>query len=717
MELHFSGQSDNCPDAGLGKEKKGMKFETKFGDSVVTIESGRLAKQASGSVVVTMGETVILATAQASQEKREGIDFLPLTVDYQERFYSVGRIPGNFFRREVGRPSEKETLTSRFIDRPCRPLIAKNWTYETQVIAQALSVDDKYDPDLLAMLGASAALFISDIPFNGPIAGTRVARVGGRLTVAPTQSQLEEADLVLIVAASDEAVVMVEGGAKEANEADILEAIFLGQKAVAPLLDMQRKLRESCGKPKRAVPEVTHDDELIKKIKADYQNDMLVALTTPEKQIRHQKVSDLGAKVKEALTENYPDSASDISLAVHELEGEILRGLILDKGQRIDGRGLTDVRPIECQVSCLPRAHGSAIFTRGETQSLGVATLGTSYDDQRLDTVIGDSSKTFMLHYNFPPYCTGEVKRLGAPGRREIGHGALAERALRAVMPNHDSFPYTVRVVSEILESNGSSSMATVCSGALALMDAGVPIKAPVAGVAMGLVVDGERVVVLTDILGDEDHLGDMDFKVAGTKDGITAVQMDIKISGVTREIMTRALAQAREGRLHILAAMAKTLKGPRKEISQYAPQTTIIEINPDKIKDIIGPGGKIIKSIQAETDTRLEVEDSGKVIIYAPSQEKAQAAVEAVRRYTLSPEVDKIYSGRVVKIVDFGAFVEILPGTDGLVHISQLSPERVQRVSDVCKEGDVFDVKVLGIDKAGKIRLSRRAVIEEGGR
>ncbi|MDR0548461.1 MAG: polyribonucleotide nucleotidyltransferase [Deltaproteobacteria bacterium] len=694
-----------------------MKVETKFGDSKVTIETGRLAKQAAGSVVVTMGETVILATAQASQETREGIDFLPLTVDYQERFYSVGRIPGNFFRREIGRPSEKETLTSRFIDRPCRPLINKNWTYETQVIAQALSVDEKYDPDLLAMLGASAALTLSDIPFDGPIAGTRVARVDGVLVVAPTQAQLEQADLVLIVAASEDAVVMVEGGAKEAKEADILEAIFLGQKAVAPLIELQKKLAQELGLPKRPVLEIVRDEALIAKVKEDYRPAMLEALTTKEKQPRQRKIHEVAVSAKTELSEAYPEGAADIAFAVHELEGDILRGLILDQGQRIDGRSLTEVRPIHCEVSYLPRAHGSAIFTRGETQSLGVVTLGTSYDDQRLDTVIGDTTKAFMLHYNFPPYCTGEVKRLGAPGRREIGHGALAERALRAVIPAHDAFPYTIRVVSEILESNGSSSMATVCSGTLALMDAGVPIKAPVAGVAMGLVVADDKVVILTDILGDEDHLGDMDFKVAGTKEGVTAVQMDIKISGVTREIMGQALAQAKDARLHVLAAMVKTLKTPRLEVSQYAPKTMVIEINQDKIKDVIGPGGKIIKAIQAETDTRLEVEDSGKVTIYAPSQEKALAAVAAVRLHTQAPEVDKVYTGRVVKVVDFGAFVEILPGTDGLVHISQLANERIQRVSDVVREGDVIDVKVLGIDKSGKIRLSRRALLEEGYR
>ncbi|MDR1110867.1 MAG: polyribonucleotide nucleotidyltransferase [Deltaproteobacteria bacterium] len=690
-----------------------MKIETKFGEATLSIESGKIAKQASGSVLVTLGETVVLATAQASNDKREGIDFLPLTVDYQERFYSVGRIPGNFFRREIGRPTEKETLTSRFIDRPCRPLIAKGWTYETQVIAQALSVDDKYDPDLLAMLAASAALTVSDIPFDGPIAGTRVARVGGGLVVNPVQAQLAEADLVLIVSSSPEAVVMVEGGAHQVPESVLLDAIFVAQEAVRPLLDIQLEFRKALGKPKRPVPEITVDQALIEKVKNAYREDMRQALTVKEKMPRHAQVSALKARAKAELAEAHPEGGADISSAIHQLEAEILRGSILSEGRRIDGRTLTQVRPIDCEVGYLPRAHGSALFTRGETQSLGVATLGTSYDDQRLDTVIGDTSKSFMLHYNFPPYCTGEVKRLGAPGRREIGHGALAERALRTVLPSRDKFPYTIRLVSEILESNGSSSMASVCSGTLALMDAGVPISAPVAGVAMGLVVEGDNVVVLTDILGDEDHLGDMDFKVAGTMTGVTAVQMDIKIKGVTRDIMTRALAQAKDARLHILECMSKSIRAPRTEISQYAPKTYMMEINPEKIKDVIGPGGKIIKSIQAETESRVEVEDSGKVTIYAPNAEKAEAAAEAVRRYTQSPEIDKVYTGKVVKVLEFGAFVEILPGTDGLVHISQLANERVQRVSDVVREGDIIDVKVLGIDKQGKIRLSRRAVLE----
>jgi polyribonucleotide nucleotidyltransferase len=468
------------------------------------------------------------------------------------------------------------------------------------------------------------------------------------------------------------------------------------------------------GKEKRLIEPIVRNEEVIAKIKADYREDMLAALTTAQKMERQKKVSDLHKKVDTELSESYPEEGSAISEALHELEGEVLRGLILNEGRRIDGRSLTQVRPIDCEVGYLPRAHGSALFTRGETQSLGVVTLGTSYDDQRLDTVIGDTSKTFMLHYNFPPYCTGEVKRLGAPGRREIGHGALAERALKSVLPSHEKFPYTLRVVSEVLESNGSSSMASVCSGTLALMDAGVPISAPVAGVAMGLVAEGDKVIVLTDIIGDEDHLGDMDFKVAGTRKGITAVQMDIKISGVTKEIMTRALTQAKEGRLHILDAMAKAIKAPRGEISQYAPKTYVLNISPDKIKDLIGPGGKIIKSIQAETESRLEVEDNGKVTIYAPNAEKSNAAAEMVRRYTLVPEIGRIYAGRVVKVMEFGAFVEILPGTDGLVHISQLAHERVQRVSDVDREGDTIDVKVLDIDRQGKIRLSRRAALDE---
>ncbi|MFH1134764.1 MAG: polyribonucleotide nucleotidyltransferase [Pseudomonadota bacterium] len=690
-----------------------MKVERDFGAAKLSLETGRMARQASGAVTVRCGDTIVLVTAVATEDQRVGIDFVPLTVDYQERFYGVGRIPGNFFRREVGRPSEKETLTSRFIDRPCRPLFPKTWNYETQVIATALSVDDDYDPDILAMVGASAALQLSDIPFNGPIAGAKVVRVDGVFVVNPTQAQIEAADVTMIVAASRDAVVMVEGGAAEVEEGELLEAIFMAHKEIQPLLDMQDELKAALGKPKRLPPEAVRNEELFQAIKTTYARDAREALTISGKMERHKAFDLVRDKALAEQAERFPDGAGEIKAAFHELEREVLRGMILNENKRIDGRGFKEVRPISCEIGVLPRAHGSALFTRGETQSLGVATLGTTLDDQRLDAVIGDSSKSFMLHYNFPPYCVGEAKMLRAPGRREIGHGALAERAIRAVLPKESDFPYTIRVVSEIMESNGSSSMASVCSGSLSLMDAGVPMKSPVAGVAMGLVVEGDQVAVLTDILGDEDHLGDMDFKVTGTRQGVTAVQMDIKIKGVTKEIMSRALDQAREARLHILGIMDQTINTPKTEVSPYAPKTTVIQINPEKIKDIIGPGGKMIKSIQSETETRIEIEDSGKVTIYANNGDRAEAAVKAIRRLTQEAEVNQVYLGKVVKIMDFGAFVEILPGTDGLVHISQLSHERVQRVSDVVREGDEIMVRVLGIDKQGKIRLSRKAALE----
>ncbi|MDR1165553.1 MAG: polyribonucleotide nucleotidyltransferase [Deltaproteobacteria bacterium] len=695
-----------------------MLVETKFGDARLSIETGKLAKQAAGAAVVTMGETVVLATAQASQDTRDGLDFLPLTVDYQERLYAVGRIPGNYFRRELGRGSEKETLTARVIDRPVRPLITKAWTFETQVICQALSVDDKYDPDMLAVLAASTALTLSDIPFQGPIAGARVCRVDGELIVAPTQAQVALADISLIVVSSKDAVVMVEGGAKEAPEEEILKAIFLAKDAVQPLLKLQLELQKAAGKEKRAPKEVVRDENLKRAVGEKYREKTLAALVTPEKAERQKKLGALKEEIKADLGADLPPERTDISEAFKELEAQILRDMILKEERRIDGRSFTQVRPIDCEVGFLPRAHGSAIFTRGETQSLGVATLGSSFDEQRLESLIGDTTKTFMLNYNFPPYCTGEVKRLSSPGRREIGHGALAERAIRAVMPSSEKFPYTIRVVSEIMESNGSSSMATVCAASLSLMDAGVPLKDAVAGVAMGLILSDEKVAILTDILGDEDHLGDMDFKVAGTREGVTAVQMDIKIQGVTAAIMEQALKQAKEGRLHILDRMAKCLSAPRTVLSPYAPKMVVIEIPTEKIKDVIGPGGKIIKSIQAETETRLDVEDSGKITIFAPTQEKADAAVDAIRKRTDPrsnlPTVGKNYEGKVVKIMDFGAFVEIMPGVDGLVHISQLARERLRAVRDAVKEGDVIVVKVLEIDKSNKIRLSRRAVLEE---
>jgi polyribonucleotide nucleotidyltransferase len=691
-----------------------MKVEKKFGAATLTIETGRMARQASGAVTVRCGDSMVLVTAVGTTDQRGGIDFVPLTVDYQEKFYGVGRIPGNFFRREIGRPSEKETLTSRLIDRPCRPLFPKTWNYETQIIATALSVDEHYDPDILAMIGASAALEISDIPFQGPIAGARVVRTEGELVVNPTQSQVEESDLNLIVACSREAVVMVEGGSQQVSEGEILEAIFLVHKELQPILEMQEELKAGVGRPKREAPVKERNEELIKLVKERYQDQAREALTIPAKLERHERFDQIRDAALESLAEEHPEGEGDIKEAFHELERDIMRGMILNDKRRIDGRAFDEVRTVTTEVGVLPRAHGSALFTRGETQSLGVATLGTSYDDQRLDAVIGAETKSFMLHYNFPPFCVGEARMLRAPGRREIGHGALAERSIKAVLPAEEEFPYTMRVVSEILESNGSSSMASVCAGSMSLMDAGVPIQAAVAGVAMGLVVEGDEVAVLTDIIGDEDHLGDMDFKITGTSDGVTAVQMDIKITGVTKEIMGRALEQARKARLHILDKMGETISRHREEVSRYAPKTTTIEINPEKIKDVIGPGGKMIKSIQTETQTRVEIEDSGKVTIYAPDSEGAESAIRAIKRLTQEPEVDQVYMGRVVKIMDFGAFVEILPGTDGLVHISQLANERVQKVSDVVSEGDEILVKVLGIDTQGKIRLSRKAVLED---
>jgi len=691
-----------------------IKVEAQYGSAALTIEAGHIARQASGAVTVRCGDSVVLVTAVATNEQRTGIDFIPLTVDYQERFYAVGRIPGNFFRREIGRPSEKETITARLIDRPCRPLFPEGWNYETQVVATVLSVDEFFDSDLLAMIGASAALEISDIPFQGPIAGMRVALVDGELIVNPIQSQIEASKLNVIVAGSRDAIVMVEGGALEVDEATLLEAIFKAHEAIQPILDIQEKLKAVLGKPKRSPAPIQRNEAFIAMVKDRYRAAAREALLTPGKMERHARFDRLREQTAEELSGEYPDDAAKIGTPFEELEREVLRELIIKERRRIDGRGLTEVRPITCEVGVLPRAHGSALFTRGETQALGVTTLGTSHDDQQLDTLIGESSKSFMLHYNFPPFSVGEARRAGPPGRREIGHGALAERTIKAIVPDQEAFPYTIRVVSEVLESNGSSSMASVCVGCMSLMDAGVPILNPVAGVAMGLVMEGDQTIVLTDILGDEDHLGDMDFKVAGSRKGVTGIQMDIKVSGVSRETMKAVLDQAREGRLHILDEMKKAIAVPRAELSEYAPKTTYIDINPDKIRDVIGPQGKVIRALQTETDTRIEVEDDGKVTIYALNTRDAERAIKKIRELTQEAEVDQIYRGKVVKVMDFGAFVEILPGTDGLVHISQLSHERVKQVTDVVNEGDEILVKVLGIDKQGKIRLSRKAVLEE---
>ncbi|MDD3990719.1 MAG: polyribonucleotide nucleotidyltransferase [Desulfobacterales bacterium] len=686
-----------------------------IGGRTLSIQTGKVAKQASGAAVVQYGDTIVLVTVVAAHETRDA-GFLPLTVEYQEKIYAAGRIPGNYFRREIGRPSEKETLTARLIDRPIRPLFPKGWRYETQVIATVLSMDRENDPDMLALIGASAALELSDIPFAGPIAAVRVGRIDGELVANPSLPDLEGSDINIIVAGSATGVVMVEGGADIASEEDMLEAIFFAHAQMQPIIAMQEELCQSCGRAKRPYIVPTPEAALAERL-AELNGDRLRnALTVPEKMARHEAVRTAKAEIVAALEPELAERKNEIAEILDDLQKKISRDLILKEGQRMDGRRFDEVRPITCEVGILPRPHGSALFTRGETQVLGVLTLGSGQDEQRVETLSGEEFRPFMLHYNFPPFSVGEVKRLGGPSRRDIGHGGLSTRALERVLPDKENFDYTIRLVSEVLESNGSSSMGTVCAGTLALMDGGVPIKAPVAGIAMGLVKSDDQVVVLTDILGDEDHTGDMDFKVAGTDEGITALQMDIKIHELSREILQQALAQAREGRLHILKTMLTALKAPRGKISPYAPCITTIDINPDKIRDIIGPGGKVIRALQSETNTKIDIDDSGTIKIAAVSKEDGEAAIERIRALTMEPEVGQIYEGKVVKVMDFGAFVQILPGTDGLVHISQLSNQRVTKVTDVVKEGDTLRVKVLEITRDGKIRLSHKVLLEEEG-
>jgi len=678
------------------------------------VETGRIAKQANGSAVVTLGETVVLVTAVSTDQIREGIDFLPLTVEYQEMSYAGGRIPGNFFRRDMGRPGEKETLTSRLIDRPLRPLFPDNYHYETQVIATVLSTDKENEADVLAMLGASTALEISDIPFAGPIAGVRVGRVDGRFIANPTLSEQVESDINLIVACNRSGILMVESGSLFVSESDMIEAIFFGQEIMQPMLDMQEDLKHEIGKPKRVIPTETVNEELRKKVSEIGTPLLQDVVTTADKMLRQEKGRQAHNKIQDALNETHKDMESEVSEAVHDLEKKMIRQMILDEGKRIDGRAFTEVRPIECVVGLLPRVHGSALFTRGETQAMVLTTLGTEKDEQRMESIYGDHFRSFILHYNFPPYSVGEAKRLSGPGRREIGHGALARRALVPVLPQNEDFKYSIRIVSEILESNGSSSMASVCGGCLSLMDAGVPVKEAVAGVAMGLVSDGNKVVVLTDIIGDEDHYGDMDFKVTGTRDGITALQMDIKIEGITREVLEKALDQAKEGRVFILDEMNKAISKSRDQISEYAPIISTVKIKPEKVRVLIGPGGKTIREITNTSGARIDVDDEGTVTVASADREISDAAIKMINEIIQEAEVDKLYMGKVVKIMDFGAFVEIFPGTDGLVHISQLARERVEKVTDVLKEGDEVLVKVLEVDNNGKIRLSRKAALGE---
>jgi polyribonucleotide nucleotidyltransferase len=691
------------------------KVELDFHGRPLSIEVGRMAKQADGAALVRYGETVVLVTAVAAKDLKLDTDFLPLTVDYQEKTFAAGKIPGGFFKRE-GRPSEKEILTCRLIDRSIRPLFAEGLRCETQVIATVLSADRENDPDVVAMLGTSIALHVSDIPFNGPLAGVRIGRVDGQWVMNPTQSQLEESDVDIFLSGSRDAIVMVEGGAQIVPEGEILEALFAGQEAIQPLIQIQEQIRREIGKPKRHVPLAHLDEAVAHRVEDLALTKLRQALEIPEKLERYKRIAEVkGEVVPQALAE-FPDKQKDIKGAFEELKRNVFRGLVIQKERRIDGRGLKDIRPITCEVEVLPRTHGSALFTRGETQALVVTTLGTTSDEQRVDALIGEHFKKFMLHYNFPPFSVGEVKFLRGPGRREIGHGNLAERALVPVLPAEEGFPYTIRIVSEILESNGSTSMATVCGGSLSLMDAGVPVSAPVAGIAMGLIKEGEHVRVLSDILGDEDHLGDMDFKVAGTADGVTSLQMDIKIGGVNRDIMSQALHQAKEGRLHILGVMNSALPSARTSVSGHAPRIITLKVKPDKIREIIGPGGKVIRGIIEATGVKMDVEDDGTVTIASIDEAASRKAVEMVQRIAAEAEVGRIYKGTVRKIVEFGAFVEILPGTDGLIHISQLAPERVRKVSDVLKEGDEVMVKVLDIDRQGKIRLSRKEALQETG-
>jgi polyribonucleotide nucleotidyltransferase len=692
-----------------------QRVEIEFHGQPLTVETGRMAKQAGGAALVRLGESVVLVTATALLTAREGIDFFPLTCDYQEKTFAAGKIPGGFFKRE-GRPAEKEILTSRLIDRPLRPLFPKGFRCETQVIATVLSHDRENDPDVLSLLGASTALVLSDIPWNGPIAAVRVGRAGGRFVINPTTSQLATSDMNVIVAGSRDAIVMVEGGAHMVPEAVLLDALFTAHEALQPLITLQENLQRLVGKPKRGVPPLAQDPDLERRVRDAALPGLKAALARSAKQERYDALDQARDEVVKRLGGDTPEGAKRVTGVFDHLKKDVVREAIVLQGRRLDGRGLADVRPITCEVEVLPRTHGSALFTRGETQALVVATLGTSSDEQRVDALIGETYKKFMMHYNFPPFSTGEVKFLRGPGRREIGHGALAERALAPVLPSEEDFPYTIRIVSEILESNGSSSMATVCGASLSLMDGGVPVKAPVAGVAMGLIKEGDEVRVLSDILGDEDHLGDMDFKVAGTEAGVTAVQMDIKIGGVTRAIMQQALEDARRARLHILGIMGQTLSRPRGELSAHAPRIVTIHIKPDRIRDLIGPGGKMIRSITEETGVKIDVEDDGTVLVASSDGEAMKKAIDKIRSVTAEAEVGKIYRGTVRKIVDFGAFVEIFPGTDGLVHISQLANERVHKVSDVLKEGDVISVKVLEVDRSGKIRLSRKDALKEQG-
>ncbi len=691
--------------------------EIEWGGRPLRLETGRIARQADGAVLATYGETSVLATVVAAKEEKPGVDFFPLTVNYQEKTFAAGKIPGGYFKRE-GRPTEKETLTSRLIDRPIRPLFAPGFRNETQIIATVLSHDMENDPDIVAMIATSAALTLSGIPFLGPIAAARVGYIEGQYVLNPRIDEMSVSSLDLVVAGTSDAVLMVESEAKELSEDVMLGAVMFGQKNFGPVLDAIIKLAERAAKEPWELKQ-EDDAELLAQVRSAAESDLREAYAIAGKQERRDRV----AAIKETVVANLVPAEDDgtvaakVASAFKEVEKDVVRSSILETGRRIDGRDLETVRPIVCEVGILPRTHGSALFTRGETQALAVATLGTGEDEQYVDALQGTYKETFMLHYNFPPYSVGEVGRMGSPGRREIGHGKLAWRAIHPVLPDRDSFPYTIRVVSEITESNGSSSMATVCGSSLAMMDAGIPIKRPVAGIAMGLIKEAERFAVLSDILGDEDHLGDMDFKVAGTSEGVTSLQMDIKITGITEEIMNVALNQARRGRMHILAEMGKALQQARPELGEYAPRIETIHIPVDKIREVIGSGGSVIREIVAESGAKIDISDDGTVKIASANAESIRTAINRIKAIASEPEVGEIYKGKVVKVMEFGAFVNFFGSRDGLVHISQLAEGRPKAVTDVVKEGDVVWVKLLGFDDRGKVKLSMKVVDQKTGK
>jgi polyribonucleotide nucleotidyltransferase len=701
------------------EENRVIKEEIKIQDKEIKIEIGKLAKQADGAVVVSCGDTMVLVTAVASKELAEDVDFFPLSVEYREKYYAAGKIPGGFFKRE-GKPREKEILTSRLIDRPIRPLFPDGFLYEVQVIATVISADKKNDPDVLSIIGASAALDISDIPFNGPVGAVRVGRIDGKIVINPYIDEMEKSDIDIVVAGTKNAVTMIEGEAKEIKEEELAEIIRQAHKEIVKIAEWLEQIKAKCGKPKREVVLYKIDEEIKKEVDGLFRSKIEEALKIPDKIKRQEEIdlikNNIIEKFKGKLQDKFEEKEKDIKLSLEEIEVSIIRGKIANEKIRPDGRQFDEIRPIECEIGIIPRAHGSALFTRGQTQALVATTLGSEEDAQILDELEGEEKKRYTLQYNFPPFSVGEVKSIRGPGRREIGHGALAERALKAVIPSKEEFPYTIQVVSDILESNGSSSMATVCGATLALMDAGVPIKKPVAGIAMGLIKENDKFIILTDIQGVEDHFGDMDFKIAGTEDGVTAIQMDIKIQGVDFEIMKQALEKAKKARIYILKEkMLKTIKEPKKELSPYAPKMKLITINKERIKDLIGPGGKNIKKIIEETGSKIDVEQDGKVRIFAEDLEVMKKTEELIKNVVAEPEEGKLYLGEVKKITNFGAFVEILPGVEGLCHISQIADERVKDVRDYIKEGEKILVKITEIDrKTGKINLSRKEAIKE---